>query len=121
MFVLKSYLHCAATFGDICNPFCKALSSVVSLYSATAVDPKVLEIVLLSLFSAKLDLLIASFVFSRVVYKVLKSDFLIISLPGMRKDSIARNRAAQESSQVKATVGVEFQESHCCVDELCST
>jgi hypothetical protein len=33
-FVLKSYVHYAAIFGGICHPFRRALSSVVSLYSA---------------------------------------------------------------------------------------
>jgi hypothetical protein len=34
MLVLKSYVHCAATFGDIGRAFRSALSWVVSLYSA---------------------------------------------------------------------------------------
>jgi hypothetical protein len=33
-FVLKSYVPSAAMSGGICRPFCRSLSSVVSLYSA---------------------------------------------------------------------------------------
>ena len=43
MFVLKSYVHCATTFGDISRTFRSALSSVVSLYSAARINADVIE------------------------------------------------------------------------------
>jgi hypothetical protein len=88
----------------------------VTLLDATTVYPEILKAVLLGLFSTKLDLSVASLAASHAIHYVLESNFLVICHPGMRKDGIAGNVVATESSQAAAAVGVEFQKSHWCVE-----
>jgi len=67
-FVLKSYIHSAAIFSGICHPFCSALSSVVSLYSAAGVDLEVVQSIALSLLSAEPDLIVTRLVYASTIY-----------------------------------------------------
>jgi len=89
--VLKSYMCSAAIFGGKCHPFCRALSSVVSLYSATGIDPKVLQVIYSCLFSTKSDLLIARLVLSSTILQVFKGDLLSARSPCVGKYRIGRN------------------------------
>lgn len=81
--LFKSLVTTAVVFGGICHRFRRALSSVVGLYSATAIHPKVLQAIFLGLISAELDLSVSSFVPSGSVYHVPKSKFLVIGPPCM--------------------------------------
>jgi hypothetical protein len=78
MFVLKSYVHCAPTFGDISRAFRSALSSVVSLYSAASIHPEIFEAILLRLLSAKGEFAVASFRLVRVMFQVLEVHFILV-------------------------------------------
>jgi hypothetical protein len=67
MFVLKSYVHCAATFGDISRAFRSALSSVVSLYSAARIDPDVRDALLMCSLATAVDFAVSMFLLVVVV------------------------------------------------------
>jgi hypothetical protein len=84
----------------------------VGLYSATTINPEILETVLLSLLPTKLNLCIAGFLTSHTTYYILKSDFLVIRLPCMRKDGIAGYLVADESRQAEAAVSIGFEKTH---------
>jgi len=61
--VLKSYVRSAAIFRGICHLFRRALSSVVSLYSAASIHPYVFVPVLEGFSTCFYDLLVAMTVF----------------------------------------------------------
>jgi hypothetical protein len=112
-FVLKSYIHSAAIFGGICHPFRRALSSVVSLYSATGVDPKVFQVVLCSLLSAEPDLLVTRFILASAICQVFKGDLLGICSPRMRKYRIGRDSLVAKLSKAKIASIAASQKTHC--------
>jgi hypothetical protein len=89
-FVLKSYIRSAAIFGGICHPFRRVLSSVVSLYSATSIDPKIEQAIGLGLFSTELKLSEALLVAASAIYQVFVCHLLILSSPSVREDSVCR-------------------------------
>jgi hypothetical protein len=70
--------------------------SVVRFVDATNVGPKVLQVVMASLFSAKADLLIARLVLLGTIHQVFKSDLFCIRSPFVRKESIFGNIVANE-------------------------
>jgi hypothetical protein len=74
-------------FNGIYHPFRRALSPEVNLYSAASVHPEVLEAVLHSLLSAKLDLRIASLALACALHYVSivgQAGFAVISKPQRR-------------------------------------
>lgn len=77
MFVLKSYVHRAATFGDISRAFRSALSSVVSLYSATGVNPTPVKSMDNSLSAEFEDFLVSFFLSSLPSMELLQGNFFL--------------------------------------------
>jgi hypothetical protein len=112
-FVWKSYMRYAAIFGGMCHPFCRALSSVVSLYSATSIYPEVLQAVSTSLLSAELDFSISKLVFPCTINGIVEGDLLTIRSPSMREYRIGRNCAANKFGQAEAFAAVDFEKAHC--------
>jgi hypothetical protein len=101
-----------AVYGGKCHRYCRALLVLLTLLYATTVNPEVLEAVPLSLFSTKLNLFIPSLTTFYAISQILKTDFLVIRLPGMRKNGIARNTATDISYQAEGAVGVDLQKAH---------
>jgi hypothetical protein len=56
---------------------------LVCFVDATGVDPKVLQAILSSLFSAEPDLLITRLVLTRAIRQVIKGDLLSVRSPGV--------------------------------------
>jgi hypothetical protein len=119
MFALKSYIHSTATFSGICHPFRRALSSMVSLYSATSIDPDIFVIVFLRFPRHKTDLPPAWFVNRQVGFEVETTDTSCIKAfkgfecdfsltPGMRQNCI-RGRAVEKLLKTK---GGDIQKAH---------
>ena len=63
----------------------------MSLYSAAAVNPEVLQTVAFGLIPAELDFFVTCLVFASALNYILVGDFFSFRFPGMRKDSILRN------------------------------
>ena len=93
-FILKGYIHSAAIFGGICHPFRRALSSVVSLYSATSVDPEIIEPVSFSLCSTEADFLVTRFLQAYAVSQIVESHLISFKAPGMGEYRVWRSSIA---------------------------
>jgi hypothetical protein len=89
MFVLTSYVHCAATFGDISRAFRSALSSVVSLYSAASIDPSVIRAICNGKLACVLAFSKALFLSSHVQVNQIRERNLF-EFPAVRQDRIRR-------------------------------
>lgn len=79
-----------------------------TLLDATTVNPEVLEAVSRGLISAKLNLPIPSLATSYAICQVLEGNFLVIRLPGMGKNCIARNPATDIFDRAEAAVSVDL-------------
>jgi hypothetical protein len=66
----------------------------------------------LGLLSAELNLPISIFAPSRGIAHILECDFLVIRLPGVRKDCIARNVVADEVGQTEAAISFSAEQPH---------
>jgi hypothetical protein len=100
-FVLKSYVYRAAAFGGICHPFRRAMSSMVTLYSAAGVHPKVLQIIAFGLFTAEQNLIIAGLILSSSINQIIERD-LFAERPSMRKNRIRRDSIVANKFPSKA-------------------
>jgi hypothetical protein len=92
---LKSYVHSAAIFGGTCHSFRRALSSVVSLYSAAGVDPNPLKPIFNGLVAAvgnfsETCLLTGNF----KILNVSESNFMLT--PSVRENCVSRNSLIEE-------------------------
>ena len=73
----------SVVFGGKYRPFRRALSPAVGLYSATGVNPNVLQVTLSGLFSTELDILIPRLILASAIYQVFKGDFISIRSPSV--------------------------------------
>lgn len=76
----------------------------IRFVDAAGVNPKVMQAVTLSLFTAELYLAITSLALARAVYQILKGDLL--RSPSVRKYSILWDIAPEELRQAEIAVAV---------------
>jgi hypothetical protein len=86
----------------------------VTLLYAAGVNPKELQAIAPSLFSAELDLVEASLALATAIHQVFEGDLLALR-PGVRKyrvrrDFIVANKVLREDKLASA---VELQKTHC--------
>jgi len=90
----KSYAHSAATSSGKYHPFCRALSSVVSLYGAATMNPEVLQAVSMSLISSEQSLFVSGLSMSLVIHQI--SSFYLV----------------KETGQVEVNVSFRLEKAH---------
>jgi hypothetical protein len=94
-------------FSGTSRHFRRELSPIVGLYSATAVDPEVDQVIVLGLISAKLNLLVARLrsSFGYATCKILINNFLISWLLSVRQDGVRGDLVFRKPSQAETAVG----------------
>jgi hypothetical protein len=96
---IEKLLRSAAVFGGICHPFRRALSSVVSLYSAAGVNPEVPQFVTGGLLATEYNLAVASFTLGMSTSQIDEGD--LFSSAGVRKYSVGWELVRGEVGQGK--------------------
>jgi hypothetical protein len=77
--------------------------------NAATINPEVSQTVSFSLFTTELNFSIAVFAAAKPIDQIMVYNLLIIRLPGVWKDCIARNVIADEACQAEAAVGVSAE------------
>ena len=84
----------------------------VSKLPAASVDPEILQGVHFSLISAKLYLLVAILVMTRVLHDILIRNLLAIGAPSVREYGVAWNVLTHEFGEAEAAVVFPAKETH---------
>jgi hypothetical protein len=87
------------------------LGTVLFINAAT-INPEVSQTVSFSLFTTELDFSIALFAATKPIDQIMVYNLLVIRLPGVRKDCIARIGVADEAVQAEAAISVSAKQLH---------